>query len=562
MARYDPITLGILWDKLTSIVDEAFSTLTHISFSTVLRETFDCSCTILDAEGRSLAEATNAVPSFLGTMKYTIQHFLDRFPPSGLMPRDVIATTDPWIGTGHLYDINMAMPIFHGDELVAYVGVIAHLPDMGGSRLGGSSREVYEEGLRIPVCKLVENGEPNELVMDFVRSNVRMPEQVIADIRSEIATAVFCERWLKETIEEFRIGDFLGLADAIIERSEEIMRGAISKIQGGEYEYTNYVDGFDAPVKICCRMEIERDRIDVDYSGTDLQVDRGINCPLNYTRAFTHLGVKSVTVPELPNNTGFVSPISVHAPEGSILNPQPPCATGARARIGHHLPQFIWGALADALPGKVVAEHGMHNSVNLAGRHRDGTPFGILLMSEGGFGARPRDDGPHTTAAPTNLSPAPVEVVEGDTSLLFRHRKLIPDSGGAGRFRGGCGQEISIANTTGHRLHTGVMVTRGTIPARGYHGGLSGSRREVLINGETAHPFERYLLEPGDSFVIRDAGGGGFGPPSERAVERVVEDMRNGFVTVEAAEELYGVSIDPQSWKVTRWGNSNWFTIQ
>lgn len=552
MSGYDPITLGIVWDKLISIVDEAFSVLTHISFSTVLRETFDCSCTILDAKGRSLAEATNAVPSFLGTMKYTIQHFLARFPPSELMPRDVITTTDPWIGTGHLYDINMAMPIFYRDEIIAYVGVIAHLPDMGGSRLGGSSREVYEEGLRIPVCKLVEGGRANELVMDFLRFNVRTPDQVIADINSEIATAIYCERRLIETIEEFNIANFTHLADTIIKRSENVMKDAISKIPQGEYEYTNYVDGFDRPVKMACRVKVEEDRIDVDYSGTDPQVDRGINCPLNYTRAFTHLGVKSVTVPELPNNTGFVNPVSVHAPEGSILNPQPPSATGSRARIGHHLPQFIWGALADVLPEKVVAEHGMHNSVNLAGRHIDGTPFGILLMSEGGFGARPHDDGPHTTAAPTNLSPAPVEVVEGDTSLFIKHKRLIVDSGGAGRFRGGCGQEIHIRNTTKERLHCGLMVTRGTIPARGYVGGLSGSRREVLINGKPAHPFERYVLDPGDEITIRDAGGGGFGHPKERPICKVVEDVRNSFVTAKAAEELYGVSIDPDTWKATR----------
>jgi N-methylhydantoinase B len=540
---YDPITLGILWDKLINIVDEAFSVLTHISFSTVLRETFDCSCTILDVEGRSLAEATNAVPSFLGTMKYTMQHFLERFPPSELSPRDVIASTDPWIGTGHLYDINMAMPIFYKDELTAFIGIIAHLPDMGGSRLGGSSKEVFEEGLRIPICKLVENGRVNDLVMDFVSYNVRTPEQVIADINSEIATAIYCEKRLIETIDEFQIEDFSLLSDTIIERSESIMRKAISKIPRGEYEYINYVDGFDKPIKIAYCMKVEEEHIDVDYSGTDHQVDRGINCPLNYTRAFTHLGVKTVTVPELPNNSGFVAPISVHAPEGTILNPNPPCATGARARIGHHLPQFVWGALARTLPDRVVAEHGMHNSINLAGKHKDGTSFGILLMSEGGFGARPHDDGPHTTAAPTNLSPAPVEVVEGDTSLLTVYRKLIPDSGGAGRFRGGCGQEISILNTTEHSLHAGIMVTRGTIPARGYLGGLSGSSREVLINEKKAHPFERYLLEPGDRLIIRDAGGGGFGPPKEREKNKVIEDVENGFVTVTAAEQIYGVSI-------------------
>jgi len=549
---YDPITLGIVWDKLISIVDEAFSVLTHISFSTVLRETFDCSCTILDAKGRSLAEATNAVPSFLGTMKYTVQHFLAKFPSSELLPRDVIITTDPWMGTGHLYDINMAMPIFHMDDIMAYIGIIAHLPDMGGSRLGGSSRDIFEEGLRIPVCKLVENGRVNELVMDFLRFNVRTPEHVIADINSEVATALYCERRLIETIEEFHIDDFTYLADTIIERSENIMRNAISKIPQGEYKFTNYVDGFDKPVKIACRMNIEEDHIDVDYSGTDPEVDRGINCPLNYTRAFTHLGVKSVTVPELPNNTGFVDPISVHAPEGSILNPHPPRATGSRARIGHHLPQFIWGALVDVLPEKVVAEHGMHNSVNLAGRHIDGTPFGILLMSEGGFGARPHDDGPHTTAAPTNLSPAPVEVIEGDTSLFIECKKLIPDSGGAGQFRGGCGQEIRVRNTTNDRLHCGLMVTRGKISARGYQGGLSGSRREVLINGKPAHPFERYVLELGDKITIRDAGGGGFGQPRERTIVNVVEDVRNGFVSFRAAEEVYGVRIDMNTWKATR----------
>jgi N-methylhydantoinase B len=546
VSSYDSITLGILWDKLISIVDEAFSVLTHISFSTVLRETFDCSCTILDSKGRSLAEATNAVPSFLGTMKYTAQHCLAKFPPSQLMPMDVMATTDPWIGTGHLYDINMIMPIFHEDELIAYTGIIAHLPDMGGSRLGGSSREVYEEGLRIPVCKLVENGKINELVMDFLKFNVRTPEQVIADINSEIATARYCERRLIETIKEFNIDDFSQLANTIIERSEMIMKNAISKIPQGEYGFSNYVDGFDEPVKIVCNMKVEEDHINVDYTGTDSEVKQGINCPLNYTRAFTHLGVKTVTVPELPNNTGFINPISVSAPVGSILNPQPPRATGARARIGHHLPQFIWGALVNVMPEKVVAEHGMHNSVNLAGNHVDGTPFGILLMSEGGFGARPYDDGPHTTAAPTNLSPAPVEVVEGDTSLFIKHKKLISDSGGAGKFRGGCGQEISVLNTTNHQLHCGFMATRGTIPARGYKGGLDGSIREVLINEDPAHPFKRYLLEPGDGITIRDAGGGGFGRSEERSIENVLDDVRNGFVTIKKAKEIYKVVIDSE----------------
>ncbi|MDA0230469.1 MAG: hydantoinase B/oxoprolinase family protein [Proteobacteria bacterium] len=538
--QLDAISLGIMWDRLISITDEIVSTLVRTSFSTIVREAYDLTAVVTDAEGHLLAQGRWSAPPFIGTAPLTMAHTMAKFPPHTLKPGDVLATNDPWIGTGHMYDITVMRPVFRGEKLVGYTMSITHLPDVGGTGFGTMATEIYHEGLRLPLCKLVREGEVDQFILDLIAVNVRVPEQVIGDVMANVACNEVGGRQLLEFMEEYDLDDLSELSGAIRDQSERMTRAAILNIRDGTYRNSIRIEGIDEAIILACRVDVEGDSVRIDMDGTDAAVQRGINVPYCYTNAMSLYSMKCLTVPSLPNNEGSTKPIHVSAPKGCILNAQPPSPTGGRHIIGHFVSPLIFGALAEAAPQDVQADTGMIDLMNFVGTHKDGRGVSTIYFAAGGFGALDGHDGPATVPGPSNMAVVPTEVWEGVTSTLVERRALLPDSGGAGAARGGLGQEIIIRNDSGHPMTVFSMANRSEFPPMGLLGGGNGPLREHLVNGKTVHPKGQQVLAPGDRVALRQPGGGGFGPAKDRPRDKILADIRNGYVTREGAKRDYG----------------------
>jgi N-methylhydantoinase B len=547
MTAYDPVSLGILWDRLISITDEIVSTLVRTSFSINVRESYDLSCVLFDADGNPIAQGSYSVPSFTGTSGPTIAHMFAKYPPDTLQEGDVVATNDPWMGTGHLYDISVMRPVFHKGKRVGFTMSITHLPDIGGAGNSAGPSEIYEEGLRLPVCKLVRAGELNEELIELIQTNVRVSDQVIGDIMANISCNEVGGRLLSEFMDEYGIDDLRGLSEAIRDQSEQVIREKIALIPDGTYRNTIQIEGVKEPITLACEIVKTGETVAIDFAGTSGCVRAAINVPMCYTRAWAAYAIKCLTCPETPNNEGQVRPIAITAPEDCILNAQPPWPTAGRHSVGHFVVPLVFGALAEALPTVIQADSGMMNIFNVQGRHRNGRGFASLFFLAGGFGAQDGLDGTPTTPAPSNMGVVPTEVWETLTSMTVVKRELLADSGGAGQFRGGVGQEVVLRNDTGHPLTVSFMGLRTRFPARGMHGGAQGGLRRYLVNGNAVDPKGRYVLDGGDVVVIHEAGGGGFGEPRLRSREALMEDVRRGLVTAQGAKRDYGVAVQASS---------------
>jgi len=537
---FDPVSLGIMWDRLISIVDEIVSTLVRTSFSTIVNESYDLTCVVLDTEANSIAQGTFSVPVFIGSAPITLRHMLKRYPPETLKPGDIILTNDPWLGTGHLYDITMVRPVFRNGRIVAYTLSITHLPDIGGSGFGSSAVEVYHEGLRIPICKLYEEGRLNDLLLEIIRTNVRVPEQVLGDVMANVACNEVGGREILAFMDEYKLDDLTELSHAIRSQSEAAMRAKIRDLGDGTYRNRIQVEGFDGPCEYVVRIDVKGDSLAYDFTGTSGCVRAAVNVPFCYTNAMALHAIKSLVLPNIPNNAGSIAPISVFAPPGCILNAQPPFATGGRHAMGHFVTPLVYGALAQVLPDRVQAGSGMMNLITFQGTRRDGRPFSTLYFGAGGYGALENLDGWCTLPHPSNMAVVPVEVWETLTHTTIESKRLVPDSGGPGRWRGGLGQEVVLRNDTGHILTTLGMGNRTMFPARGMFCGGDGSLRVHAIDDQPVHAKGRNELGPGQRLRIIEAGGGGFGDPKSRAPAAVAEDVAQGYVSAEAARAIYG----------------------
>ncbi len=540
--KFDPISLEIMWNRLISVVDEAAATLVRTSFSTIVKESNDYSCVLLDAKGNSLANNTASIPSFIATLSRTMSHFLKKFPQDQWEPGDVVMTNDPWLASGHLPDITMAMPIFHKGKLVAFAGTIAHSPDIGGSVWSADTRELFEEGIRIPVMKLYCAGEPNEMLMEIIRANVRVPEMVFGDLNAQITAQTMCRNRLVEFLDETGLDDLVDLAREIHSRAERVMRKAILEVRDGVYEKTVEMDGFDEPIVIQCRITVKGDELEIDFEGSSPQIGRALNCVMNYTYSYATYPIKCALDPFTPKNEGSYRPISIKAPEGSILNPRVPAPVNARQIIGHMLSAAVFGALVKAIPEKIMAESGSQPTLRalFTGVGLDGEKFSSILFANGGMGARYDKDGIACTPFPTNSTCGSIEVFESTVPLLFWKKEMVRDSGGAGRFRGGIGQEIILEVISRDPIRVSLLTDRHKHPAQGYMGGLAGMPNRIVLNdGQFIHPKSQTTLKPEDRLIINYAGGGGFGPPEERDPGKVEEDLAEELISHEASRDLY-----------------------
>jgi N-methylhydantoinase B len=527
---FDAVTLEILWRRAISAVDEAAKALRRTSFSTLVNESNDFACVLTDATGQSLAQNTESIPSFIGTLPVTVKKFISEIGLAEMRPGDVLITNTPWLATGHLNDITVAKPIFRNGRIVAFAASTAHAPDIGGKVRSVEPREVFEEGFHIPVMKLMNEGKVDATLIKLLRAAVRTPDQTEGDLWAQLTGLDLLERRIGELMSEYGLDDLDAFADEILGRCERAMRAAIAKLPAGTYRHEFQTDGLEEPLTYRTAVTVAGDRISVDYAGTSGQVDRAINCTMTYTFAMTAYALKCALLPNLPNNEGIFRCIDVSAPEGSIVNPKFPVSVGGRMATGHYLPFAVFGALAPIVPDRVMAASGSPLwSMIETGVRRDGRTYANVLFFNGGMGATDSNDGQNTYAWPSNVSNVPVELIERNSGLFIHRKTLRPGSGGAGTYRGGLGQEIEFEVVSETPVGIIFMAERCRFAAPGMQGGEPGALGEVRIDGAPVDYRKNVVLKRGQRILLRTPGGGGMGARAERDPAAADWDRREGY---------------------------------
>jgi N-methylhydantoinase B len=553
--RFDPILLEILWRRLISIVDEADASVYRTSFSSLIRDAHDYGNAFFDRRGREVCEGTTVTPGQLGALSRGVSSICSRFAEDTFRPGDVYISNDPWLLAGHLNDVCLVSPIFFRGKLAAFTACIFHHTDIGG-RPGANALEVYEEGLFIPLMKLVDAGTMNEQVLDLIRWNVRQPEDVMGDLRSQMAANHVCGQKIIEMMEETGLESLDALADEIIGRTEKSMREAIQTIPDGVYTAESVIEGSGhrADLRIRLKVEVKGSEIVADFEGTDPQVRWGVNSVFNYTYAYVNFAIKSAFNPEIANNHGSTVPIRVIAPEGCVVNCTHPAPVAHRTHVGHRMTELVYRALSKATPDRVLAECGTApgSSTVVYGQRHNGQRFLTMDLRASGMGARAGADGIDCTHFPANTSNTPIEIFESDTPFIVEKREITCDTGGAGKQRGGLGQEV-VWRVRDDAYAPIPPVTVSTVMGRvrrsphGLFGGKEGGKSRYQINGEDSEWGGLNQCKPGDVIQFRQPGGGGYGDPLERDPHKVEADVRDGYVSLDKAREDYGVVMDART---------------
>jgi N-methylhydantoinase B len=538
------IHMQVMWNRLISVVEEQAQTLIRTAFSTSVREAGDLSAGVFDLEGRMLAQAVTGTPGHVNAMAESVAHFIRDIGPENIFEGDVYITNDPWKGTGHLHDITVVTPSFHHGKLVGYFASTAHVVDVGGRGFGPDAREVYEEGLFIPIMKFFDRGQLDRTLINIVKNNVRESDKVVGDFHALAACNETGHRRLIDMLTEFNLDDLSMIGGFILKHSREATLERLRDLPHGSWSYSLDLDGYDEPVHLAAKLSIGADGVIVDFDGTSGMSKFGINVPLVYAKAYACYGIKCVVAPDIPNNAASLAPFEVTAPEGCILNAKRPAPVAVRHVLGHFVPDLVLGALHKALPGQVPAEGAsalwnLHMSVRpVPGNDAKGAE--ILMFNSGGSGARTALDGLNATAFPSGVHTMPIEATENVGPVIVWRKELREGSGGAGAQRGGLGQMIEIEAAEGFTFRFSAMFDRIAHPARGRDGGLDGAAGGVgLDDGTTLKGKGLQFVPEGRRLVLSLPGGGGYGDPANRPTEAVSHDLQHGYITKEQAA-LYG----------------------
>jgi N-methylhydantoinase B/oxoprolinase/acetone carboxylase alpha subunit len=541
MTKFDPVSLEIMWSRLVNITEEMWTTTLRTAVSTIIASANDFGCEVLDSQGRSVAHAYRSMPVFNMTMPNVTKEILKKYPVSSMQPGDVFLTNDPWMCAGHLPDIAVVTPVFYQGKVVAFAGNIANTSDIGGSLDAKNVRDSYEEGIFFPICKLYHQGEPNELVFDMFRWNVRAPDMVLTDLEAQVAAnASGCER-VVAFLEEYALPDLEDLSAAIRGRSQEAMRAAIAEMADGEYTNEVFTDGMGVPLKIAVKLKVEGNAISVDYAGSSPQIDHGgINCTMIYSLGHTLYTLACLLTPEVPVNEGCFEPIRVTAPEGSIINCTFPASVGSRVNTGWYIHGAIFQALSAVLPDRIQAGNGLMSILQTYGVEADGRVFNTHFFCGGGRGATSGGDGTGHNMFPSSASNVPIEVFELNSPVLINAKEFVQNSAGPGKFRGSSGERVSMSRLAGHPhpLHIYLHPHRLSFAAEGAFGGKPGTKTVVALNGEIVSDADS-SMELGyvtldhdtDVLTVEFPSGGGMFDPLDRDQEQAAADRQNGIVS-------------------------------
>lgn len=539
--------LQVMWNRLLAVVEEQGQALIRAAFSPIVRECGDISAGIFDVRGRMLAQAVTGTPGHINTMAEAVKTLRHRFPLEDMKPGDIYMTNDPWIASGHLNDFLLMMPVFFKDRVVGFTSCTSHLVDLGGLGMGPEGTDIYDEGLLIPPCKLVERGELNALLMEIIKANSREKIANEGDIYALIACCETGAKRLAAMMEEFGLDHLDDLADYIIDTSCRGTVEAIADLPNGTWHSVLRVDGYEQEIDLHAALTISADTIMLDFEGTSGLSSKGINVPLNYATAYAVFALRCIIGPDIPNNAGSLAPFRVTAPKGCILNAQAPAPVAMRHTLGQMTPDLVYGCLSQALPDLVPAE-GASCMYDLPLRHapeavsRGNEQFALELVFSGGTGARPGLDGLSATAFPSGVWGSQVETTEAVAPVLITRRELKPDSGGPGRMRGGLGQHIEITSSKHEDFLLFLSVERVLNPAQGRFGGSSGAAGRIRIgpNGPDLPGKGEVRVRAGETLIFETPGGGGFGSPQDRNHNDIQHDLDEGLVSSDAARIHYG----------------------
>ena len=565
--RFDPVTLELIKNALDALVDEMALTLVRTAYSSNLKNSVDLSAAVCDTEGQLIAQGLT-LPLHLGSVPEFMRAVIARFG-GGMRQDDIYITNDPYEGGSHLPDMYLCKPIFLGDASpIAFVVCIAHHTDIGGKTPGGNgcdATELYQEGLCIPMLKLYDAGTANQTILDFIARNVRIPRQVLGDLRAELACLHVGEQGVRALFEKYGVQQLLAYFDELLNYAERLARSEIAALPDGVYTFIDYLDddGIDPdPIPIEVAITIRGDQLTADFTGTSQQVKGGINCPLSFTQSTTYACVRCLMGADVPNNGGYFRPITVIVPEGTIINPLPPGPVAARGLTGFRISNVVFGALAQAAPDRVPAcEIGGDTGVSIGGYERvmrDGKTqmrgFVFLEFLYGSWGGRPDQDGIDGVAsAVVNFSNNPAEVLEAELPLRIERYDYLPDTGGAGKHRGGLSL-VRDFRLLAEEATLQIRADRTRYLPYGLHGGQAGAPSRSILNPDSEArelpPKPTLTIQHGDLFRHIAAGAGGWGNPFERQPQAVLEDVLEEKVTLAHAREAYGVVIDPQIWQV------------
>jgi N-methylhydantoinase B len=558
----DPITFEVVKNALSSTADEMALIIMRSAYSPVVRDSMDYSTALCDRHGQVVAQGlTLAVQlgSFPDCMRILVKDHA-----STAEPGDVFLFNDPYgAGGQHLPDMYVIKPLFHDGSIEAWACTMAHHCDVGGITPGSSAlhaTEIFQEGLCLPIVKLHEAGVPNDTLLRIIAKNTRMPTQVIGDLRAQLAACAAGERGYMELLKRHGAGELRRYLEALQDQAERLMRKVIADIPDGRYSFVDWIDGVGedpTPLRIAVEIVVAGDEISVDFEGTAGQVQAAINCPVAMVNSSTYCAIRCLTNIEIPNCEGYMRPVKIRAPRGSILNPNHPAACAARGVMGYRVFDAIMGAFAGIAPERVIAGGEGGPTLFAIGGQHEGRPFVLTEVMVGTWGARAAQDGVEGISNPAaNLSNNPVELIEAELPLEVLEYSFVPDSGGAGRTRGGLAFSRTFRLLADEAVCT-VRSDRRAHPPYGVDGGAPGSGSTNTINPGTAGeralptmPMEAIKLRKGDIFRHVSAGGGGFGRACDRAPDLVLEDVREGKVGIEAAHEQYGVVIDARSYTV------------
>jgi len=550
----DPITLAVIKSALDSIVDEMAYTVIRTARSEIIKDVMDYSAALCDAEGRMIAQA-RTIAQHLGAVPDAMRSVLAEFRDD-LHPGDVVAMNDPYQGGMHIPDVFLFMPIFWEGALEAFAVVIGHQTDMGG-RVPGSnasdSTEIYQEGLRLPPVKLYERGEPSRSVRRIIEKNVRVPDRVLGDLGAQYAACRVGERELGRLLARYGRDEVRRYAAELLDYAERLTRAEIARWPRGTFRFTDHLDSDgldDEPVPLTVAITVHADgHLTCDWTGSAPQVRAALNSTLSFTKSCTYLSVRSVLRQDVPNNAGVFRCIDVIAPEGTILNPRLPGACAARALTGYRMLDVMLGALAQTLPDRVpAAGEGGNTVLSIGGLTAERRPFVIVDMITGAWGGRPDRDGMEAVTNPSqNMSNTPVEVLEAQHPIRIDEYGFVPDSCGAGRFRGGLGLRrrytllnaeatLQLRSDRARFLPYGLAGGR---PARGARNVLNPDRDGRVMPGKFA-----VTLVRGDVILHEQPGGGGFGDPFTRDPDRVAADVRDEKIPREYARREHGVVLE------------------
>jgi N-methylhydantoinase B len=560
MSAVDPITLGVLWGGLQAVAEEMGLALRRTAYSEAVREGLDFSTAVFDASGRMIAQG-NFSPGHLGAMPSVVGHVLDAYPPPTFQPGDAVLLNDLYMGSGHLPDCFVTSPAFFEGQLVGFVVNCAHQVDVGGAGPGSQNvegvREFYQEGLRILPVKFYQRGQPVPEILRLITGNVRVPDKVLGNFQAQVNANNVGARRLGELYTQYGRDTIARYTEEILTRTEAAMRAAIKEIPDGTYAFEDYLDdcGRDtAPIKVAVTVTVRGDEVTVDFTGSSPQVAAAMNSTYNYTASYSLFALKSVTDPRLPQNAGGLRPIHVTAPAGSFFNPLPPSPGGGRAIVQQRIVDAIMGALAQAVPERVVAPAAHWANPNFGGIDpRTGARFVFYDIIIGGYGARPTKDGCESLAPCFNVNNIPVEVSETSYPLLIERLEFIQDSAGAGKFRGGCGLRKDIRVLGEEVIFSGLAERQAFAPYSLFGGTTPRCGRTILNPGpqqRQLHGKGVYALRQGDVLRFELSGAGAYGDPLERDPVAVQRDVRNGYVSLGMAERVYGVCLDPQTYDI------------